>query len=537
VCWDAVATPGPPVAGKSGGARLDGFRVRLHGPGSSGEQPDACEVWQPGGGQRAGADDRDIYRHHGRHAGYDAAGADHRCARSRLHAGYGQHLHGFGLDWNLHGQRGVHAESAGAAAGCGGADQRRRDRGGGAAEGHGQDAAVVFPGHTSTTVLGSGFSFLGGVAVDGAGNVYVADFGHDEVKEIVAVGGSIPTSNPTILPLGSGFSTSNGVAVDGAGNVYVADEGNSLAKEIPLATPPSLSFGSTRVCRPSSVTGRRGCGRQFRRRLQKRDLHRRSRYSGDRVRSSELHLRRCSVHGQRNLELDGGVHVLCGLRTNDLWIDGDTDGRRHGSAQRHAGGQRKLHGCMVTTSFTVAIAGFTLGTGSGSSSASTIPGGAASFSLMLSPGAGATILPDAINFSVSGLPPEATATFSPATIAAGSPATTVMLSIQTSSSQALLRNENPFSGKPIAPVTMGFLLLPLLGLKGLRKRFRQISHFSVLAVAIVSLGALLMGLSGCAGSASKPASSQPSANYTVVVTATDATTGVQHTTNSTLTVQ
>jgi sugar lactone lactonase YvrE len=185
----------------------------------------------------------------------------------------------------------------------------------------------------------------------------------------------------------------------------------------------------------------------------------------------------------------------------------------------------------VTTSFTVAIAGFTLGTGSGSISASTTPGGAASFSLMLNPGAGAAILPDAINFSVSGLPPGATATFSPATIAAGSPATAVMLSIQTNSSQALLRNENPFSGKPIAPVTMGFLLLPLLGLKPLRKRFRKLSRSSVLALTVISSGVMLLGLSGCGGG------NAPATNYTVVVTATDATTGVQHTTNLTLTVQ
>jgi hypothetical protein len=185
----------------------------------------------------------------------------------------------------------------------------------------------------------------------------------------------------------------------------------------------------------------------------------------------------------------------------------------------------------VTTSVTVAIAGFTLGTGSGSSSASTTPGGTASFSLTLSPGTGATILPDAINFSVSGLPPGATATFSPATVAAGSAATAVTLSIQTNSSQALLRNENPFSGKPIAPVTMGLLLLPLLGLKPLRKRFRKLSCSSVLALTMISLGVMLLGLSGCAGG------NAPATNYTVVVTATDTTASVQHTTNLTLTVQ
>ncbi len=100
--------------------------------------------------------------------------------------------------------------------------------------------------------LGSGFSEPFGVAVDGAGNVYVADFGNNAAKEIVAVGGSIPASSPTILTLGSGFSFPFGVAVDGVGNVYVADFGNSAVKEIPLATPPSLSFASANVGSTSS---------------------------------------------------------------------------------------------------------------------------------------------------------------------------------------------------------------------------------------------------------------------------------------------
>lgn len=105
--------------------------------------------------------------------------------------------------------------------------------------GTGTGAAVVFPGNTATTTLGIGFFEPEGVAVDGAGNVYVADSGDNAVKEIVAVGGSIPTSNPTINILGSGFRNPEGVAVDGAGNVYVADFNNSAVKEIPLATPPA----------------------------------------------------------------------------------------------------------------------------------------------------------------------------------------------------------------------------------------------------------------------------------------------------------
>src|SRR5580698_10589311 len=73
-----------------------------------------------------------------------------------------------------------------------------------------------------TRALGSGFFNPSGVAVDGNGNVFVGDTYNKAVKEIVAVGGSIPAT-PTIRTLGSGFSFPVGVAVDGSGNVFVAD--------------------------------------------------------------------------------------------------------------------------------------------------------------------------------------------------------------------------------------------------------------------------------------------------------------------------
>jgi NHL repeat-containing protein len=184
----------------------------------------------------------------------------------------------------------------------------------------------------------------------------------------------------------------------------------------------------------------------------------------------------------------------------------------------------------ATTSFTVTAA-FTLS--SSSSGATTTAGGTAIYSLTLTPGSGATI-PDAVTFSATGLPTGATATFSPSTIAAGSGARTVTLTIQTSTSQAM-RNENPIPGEPLAPVTLGFLLLPLAGMKPIRRRLRQMPWLPLLLVtAALSLGAVL-GLSGCSGNGGL--SSQAAKSYTVVVTATDATTRVQSSTNLSLTVQ
>jgi hypothetical protein len=148
---------------------------------------------------------------------------------------------------------------------------------------------VVFSPSTQTA-LGGGFSIQHGVAVDGAGNVYVADTGNNAVKEMpagcassscatalggtfifdfpygVAVDGSgnvyvaeysgqavneIPagcTSASCVTTLGGGFGAPAGVAVDGSGNVYVADEGNNAVYEMPPGCASSAcvtSLGDT----------------------------------------------------------------------------------------------------------------------------------------------------------------------------------------------------------------------------------------------------------------------------------------------------
>ena len=110
---------------------------------------------------------------------------------------------------------------------------------------------ALAPNYTTVNTLASGFSFSFpvGLAVDGSGNVYFSDQGSGAVKEILAVNGSIP-ANPTIVSLASGFSVPSGVAVDGNGNVFVTDQGNSAVKEILAvngsipATPTINTLGS-----------------------------------------------------------------------------------------------------------------------------------------------------------------------------------------------------------------------------------------------------------------------------------------------------
>jgi len=90
---------------------------------------------------------------------------------------------------------------------------------------------------TTAVTIGSGFNAPYGVAVDVAGNVYIADKGNNAIKKIPAGGGAIVT-------LGSGFSGPTGVAVDDAGNVYVADRGHNLVKKIPVGGGTPVTLGS-----------------------------------------------------------------------------------------------------------------------------------------------------------------------------------------------------------------------------------------------------------------------------------------------------
>ena len=89
---------------------------------------------------------------------------------------------------------------------------------------------VAAGGYNTINTIGGGFYNPFGVAIDGAGNIFVADTWNNAVKEVVAASGYT-----TINTLGTGFNRPTGVAVDVAGNVFVADQQNNAVKEI-LAT-------------------------------------------------------------------------------------------------------------------------------------------------------------------------------------------------------------------------------------------------------------------------------------------------------------
>ena len=82
---------------------------------------------------------------------------------------------------------------------------------------------------TVTPLLNSGLSSTEGVAVDGAGNVYIADSGNNRILVMP------PDYSRNTALVNSGLSFPNGVAVDSAGNVYIADSANNAIKELPYA--------------------------------------------------------------------------------------------------------------------------------------------------------------------------------------------------------------------------------------------------------------------------------------------------------------
>jgi sugar lactone lactonase YvrE len=116
-------------------------------------------------------------------------------------------------------------------------------------------------GYTNGLNTGTSFKQPSGVATDAAGNVYVADAGNNLIREIspsgvvttLAGGGNTPFS-PNGTGTAASFNFPTGVAVDAAGNVYVADAGNNLIRKIsPSRVVTTLAGGSHNPISPDGT--------------------------------------------------------------------------------------------------------------------------------------------------------------------------------------------------------------------------------------------------------------------------------------------
>jgi hypothetical protein len=138
------------------------------------------------------------------------------------------------------------------------------------------------------------------------------------------------------------------------------------------------------------------------------------------------------------------------------------------------------------------------------------PGSAANYSFQISPTSGT--YPAAVSFSATGLPPGATAVFSPATIAANSGAQQVTLTIQTAGATA--KNNSTSFKRAGTTVALGLLILPWFGI---RKR-KGLMRMLCVALLLLSGGAFTTLLGGCGSTNGFFGQAQQS--YSVTLTAT-----------------
>jgi sugar lactone lactonase YvrE len=92
------------------------------------------------------------------------------------------------------------------------------------------------------SVGGKSLSGPQGVALDGAGDLFIADAGNERIVE-VAIDGTLTAIAPTVN--GKGFDDPLGIAVDGAGDLFVADQYNNRVVEVPSGGGTAIAIDPT----------------------------------------------------------------------------------------------------------------------------------------------------------------------------------------------------------------------------------------------------------------------------------------------------
>ena len=116
------------------------------------------------------------------------------------------------------------------------------------------------PGWVDGTGAAARFNRPQGLVADGAGNLYVSDFANHTIRKITPAGG-VTTLAGYVGQSGTwdgtpgGFRNPGGLAIDGAGNVYVADRSNSSIRKVTPAGVVSTLAGSSGSSGSADGTG------------------------------------------------------------------------------------------------------------------------------------------------------------------------------------------------------------------------------------------------------------------------------------------
>jgi hypothetical protein len=164
----------------------------------------------------------------------------------------------------------------------------------------------------------------------------------------------------------------------------------------------------------------------------------------------------------------------------------------------------------------------------GTSASAVAPGGVAAFAFAVSPSFSIYAAP--VTFSVAGLPPGATASFTPSTIPVSGGAQTVTLSVQTAAPQAHNHIQSLPLPNRIPPAVVALLLLPVIARRKLRSKLGARILTMVFLIGSLAGAAAMVGCGTGAGFLLQ----QPQA-YTLTVTATEGS--LVHTVTVTLNVQ
>jgi hypothetical protein len=132
-----------------------------------------------------------------------------------------------------------------------------------------------------------------GLAFDAAGNLYIADSGNNVIRLVTAGSGVISTfaggypGTPGYNGDGSpaafaNFHSPRGLAIDGAGNLYIADTGNNVVRSVNLSSPLVGTFAGMLPGTPgySGDGGRSGQHRRAQGVPGRRDQHHRGQRHG-----------------------------------------------------------------------------------------------------------------------------------------------------------------------------------------------------------------------------------------------------------------